>query len=1281
MKKFYLFLLVLGVFPSNFFSILLAQSPNFELGVEPTVKRLERSKLQSSSYSFRPNPRNNYSENPHPEEGLFVTKYGGVELIGKRDLFSKTFQNPDGTFGRLQSRLPMHYKDEHGNWLTYSENFGKIEEQKYGLLHTDIPVFLHLASGQTIMGLDNQGQSLIFTSEFSMSYEFNDQNVLKTPGATTGNIKIHSSENEVIWKNAWSSVDRRQKIFLYDVETDYIIQEKPLFAGQVPEKLIFTEKIILPQGWKISYGEGKQTPIGWQGALMLSDKTGTFRATFEEPIYYDSPTSGKAQVVQGAYTFIVNDNILELSVVVDMNWLLNTNLSYPVIIDPLVSNFLSSDRNVGPTSGATPSCQHTMNVNVPAGIISMVQTTFPMEARNNGYRSEQRVRFAFNNNMSGDLGPACNVASGGTCDWVINGAFSYAHPGGNIPMTLQPWKTWASNGQDACNQYNQRVRSNWTVYVGYAIQTGNEIVFDWVGNREQLYIVPDGYCQAEIELWGAGGGGGGVYSGWLGDPVRGGGGGGGAYARTTVPVEDGYQLFIYVGEGGAGGSAGTWLVNPTDGVDGQMSYVDDLNGVLAEAHGGQGGRFRRGDGTNGTKNGAGATTGVNKLFNGGNGGPNQQANGSGGGGGAGNAGHGGNGTGTSFGAGGVAGGGNGANHQPNDANGNLGATPGGGGGGGKNCSNCGGRTGGRGGDGRVIIKLTPNPTDGSLSASTPTTVCLGNSIAVAPSGGYGTPKYWIQSPAGHPTWNLGVNQAPNTTGNGYTFTPTTVGTYRIHARWENECGFCWDIPGHDWGNNNKCPQFAYVDFEVVAPSVAPTGINVTGLPVCHGGKIDLSVVGGNLSSGAQWEWFSSSCGSSVIGTGATIEVSPNGTTNYLVRASAGTGCPASTCQSITVNMPNPGTSLSLDGDQATCKVNVNGWVHFYNNNGLLIASVKSNSQNLGDVTARSYVAATPYLTTSCTEPNNASFYQTVLQRSFVIEVENQPTSPVQVRLYVLNSEVSAYQTAALATTQNPNDDIPNGIQNLHLTKISNGADTGDPNDFCGSGGTGTYILHDAHGDINNLSFSGFTATSYLEFTIDSFSEFFIMNSNNSPLPVSLTQFSANCIQDKIAIFWQTASEFNASHYILQSSRDGHTWFHLAQIQATGTTNQTSEYSFIDQNFGNLTYYRLVQVDHDGEQTIYGPISSNCNSQVNQMTVHPNPTSDYFTIVIQSTESIENAQLEVVDMSGRVLANQTKNIEAGTSMLGFNVQTLHSGTYMIVVKGQNDKFSPIRVVKL
>ena len=505
------------------------------------------------------------------------------------------------------------------------------------------------------------------------------------------------------------------------------------------------------------------------------------------------------------------------------------------------------------------------------------------------------------------------------------------------------------------------------------------------------------------------------------------------------------------------------------------------------------------------------------------------------------------------------------------------------------------------------------------------------------------------------------------------------------------CGSYTWIDGNTYTQSNfvstflipqmPCDSLVTLNLTIVPNSIAPNAINAL-YDYCIGGSTILEIAGGSLSAGAQWEWFEGACGSTVIGTGTTIEVSPNTNTTYFVRASAGNTCAASACVSIDVDLPNTGTSLSVDGEDATCFVNQNGWVHFYNASGRLIASINSNGQNLGAVTATSYVNGTPYQTESCAEPTNPSFFQANLQRTFVITPELQPLSPVQVRLYVLDSEVAAYQIAANATTQNLQDDITN-ISQLNMTKVSGGIGSGDPTDFCANGGAAVYVLQDNSGDINSLSFNGFSGTSYLEFTIEDFSEFFPMTSgnNNSALPVELTHFATNCLGETVLIQWTTASELNASHYILQNSRDGFIWSDVTQIEASGTTNQVSNYSFEDRNVGALTYYRLVQVDNDGQEALYGPISVNCQFDKNSMRVYPNPTSDNFTVYIQTNENFVGAVVELLDMSGRVILSQGADLNNGSTMLNFDGKSIHAGTYMIRVYGENDKFTPIRVVKM
>lgn len=85
-------------------------------------------------------------------------------------------------------------------------------------------------------------------------------------------------------------------------------------------------------------------------------------------------------------------------------------------------------------------------------------------------------------------------------------------------------------------------------------------------------------------------------------------------------------------------------------------------------------------------------------------------------------------------------------------------------------------------------------------------------------------------------------------------------------------------------------------------SVAPTGATSSSPVVCGtGNRVDLSVVGGSLGTGATWKWYTGSCGGTLIGTGATLTgVLVNSNTTFYVRAE-GT-CNTTACASVTVTV-------------------------------------------------------------------------------------------------------------------------------------------------------------------------------------------------------------------------------------------------------------------------------------------------------------------------------------------------------------------------------------------
>ena len=83
-------------------------------------------------------------------------------------------------------------------------------------------------------------------------------------------------------------------------------------------------------------------------------------------------------------------------------------------------------------------------------------------------------------------------------------------------------------------------------------------------------------------------------------------------------------------------------------------------------------------------------------------------------------------------------------------------------------------------------------------------------------------------------------------------------------------------------------------------SLSPTEIQTSSNNFCTGDSTTLSIVGGQLGTGADWSWYESACGSNFLGTGSSISVTPAASTMYYVRANGGT-CGSTSCSEILIN--------------------------------------------------------------------------------------------------------------------------------------------------------------------------------------------------------------------------------------------------------------------------------------------------------------------------------------------------------------------------------------------
>lgn len=95
---------------------------------------------------------------------------------------------------------------------------------------------------------------------------------------------------------------------------------------------------------------------------------------------------------------------------------------------------------------------------------------------------------------------------------------------------------------------------------------------------------------------------------------------------------------------------------------------------------------------------------------------------------------------------------------------------------------------------------------------------------------------------------------------------------------------------------------------------------------------------------------------------------------------------------------------------------------------------------------------------------------------------------------------------------------------------------------------------------------------------------------NVVLPIDLLSFTGENIDNENILNWVTASEINNSHFRIEHSFDVKNWELLSTISGN---NSPSMYEYIHSNpRGVVNYYRLIQVDFNGDEYNKGVISVN-----------------------------------------------------------------------------------------
>ena len=190
-------------------------------------------------------------------------------------------------------------------------------------------------------------------------------------------------------------------------------------------------------------------------------------------------------------------------------------------------------------------------------------------------------------------------------------------------------------------------------------------------------------------------------------------------------------------------------------------------------------------------------------------------------------------------------------------------------------------------------------------------------------------------------------------------------------------------------------------------------------------------------------------------------------------------------------------------------------------------------------------------------------------------------------------------------------------------------------------------------------------------TTSQFSQWTIAGSTN-PLPVELTSFTANTVNNTVNLKWSTATEVKNYGFEIERTSNN-IWEKIGFVQGSGNSNSTKEYSFIDNSVSSGKYsYRLKQIDNDGSYKYSKEIEITINKpltfQLHQN--YPNPFNPSTTIRYDVPSS-QKLTIKVYNFIGQEVATLFEGVkETGSYDVKFDGRNLASGIYFVSLKSNS-----------
>jgi hypothetical protein len=169
----------------------------------------------------------------------------------------------------------------------------------------------------------------------------------------------------------------------------------------------------------------------------------------------------------------------------------------------------------------------------------------------------------------------------------------------------------------------------------------------------------------------------------------------------------------------------------------------------------------------------------------------------------------------------------------------------------------------------------------------------------------------------------------------------------------------------------------------------------------------------------------------------------------------------------------------------------------------------------------------------------------------------------------------------------------------------------------------------------------------------------------------MINFEAVKAVNAVEVKWTTTMELNSNYFDVQKSIDGNNWSTIGRVEAMGNSNALTNYVYDDINIlAAWQYYRLIQVDQNGSETISKVIAINFND-FTKLTLYlsPNPASKHLTINSNASENVD-ISFKIYDVSGKLMLEGSEY----AMLVNIDISMLSEGVYLteVNINGQPNR---------